>query len=141
MVAPSLLLSVGSHVSVKVHPVVLLQICDSYIRRGEKQDRVIGTLLGTVADGAVNISRCFVVPHTESLDQVRWCGCGCGCVLQQQQQQHLCGPAAAAHAATAITRGAAAATSAVAAVESRCGWPFRSCTQIRPGPSCPCTLS
>lgn len=70
MVASLLLPISGSNINVKVHPVVLLQICDSYIRRGEKQDRVIGTLLGTVSDGTVNVSRCFVVPHTETMDQV-----------------------------------------------------------------------
>ena len=37
---------------------------------------VIGTLLGTVADGTVHVSRCFVVPHTESVDQVRPDGIG-----------------------------------------------------------------
>lgn len=72
MVASLLLPISGSNINVKVHPVVLLQICDSYIRRGEKQDRVIGTLLGTVSDGTVNVSRCFVVPHTETMDQVGW---------------------------------------------------------------------
>lgn len=71
MVASLLLPISGSNINVNVHPVVLLQICDSYIRRGEKQDRVIGTLLGTVTDGNVHVSRCFVVPHTESMDQVR----------------------------------------------------------------------
>jgi len=70
MVASLLLPISGSNINVKVHPVVLLQICDSYIRRGEKQDRVIGTLLGTVAEGTVHVSRCFVVPHTETMDQV-----------------------------------------------------------------------
>jgi translation initiation factor 3 subunit F len=70
MVASLLLPISGSNINVKVHPVVLLQICDSYIRRGEKQDRVIGSLLGTVSDGTVNVSRCFVVPHTETMDQV-----------------------------------------------------------------------
>jgi len=70
MVASLLLPISGSNINVKVHPVVLLQVCDSYIRRGEKQDRVIGTLLGTITDGTVNVSRCFVVPHTETMDQV-----------------------------------------------------------------------
>jgi hypothetical protein len=70
MVASLLLPISGSNINVKVHPVVLLQICDSYIRRGEKQERVIGTLLGTVSEGTVNVSRCFVVPHTETMDQV-----------------------------------------------------------------------
>lgn len=90
MVASLLLPISGSNINVKVHPVVLLQICDSYIRRGEKQDRVIGTLLGTVAEGTVHVSRCFVVPHTESMDQVGACAhtglrqcCVVGCLQVQ----------------------------------------------------------
>lgn len=71
MVGSSLLLPVGgAHVSVKVHPVVLLQICDAYIRRNEKQERVIGTLLGVASDGRIQVNRCYVVPHNESADQV-----------------------------------------------------------------------
>lgn len=30
----------------KVHPLVLFNVCDSYIRRNEGQERVIGALLG-----------------------------------------------------------------------------------------------
>jgi translation initiation factor 3 subunit F len=56
---------------VKVHPVVLFTICDAFIRRNEDQDRVIGTLLGTVADGTIDIRSCYAVPHSESNDQVR----------------------------------------------------------------------
>jgi translation initiation factor 3 subunit F len=57
--------------TVKIQPVVLLQICDAYIRRNEKQERVIGTLLGnTSPDGVVEVKSCYVVPHTESDDQV-----------------------------------------------------------------------
>jgi translation initiation factor 3 subunit F len=70
MVASLLLPLTGANITVKVHPVVLLQICDAYIRRNDKQDRVIGTLLGTATEGVVNVSRCYVVPHTESADQV-----------------------------------------------------------------------
>lgn len=70
MVASLLLPLSGANVSVKVHPVVLLQICDAFIRRPDKQDRVIGTLLGSVADGVVNVARCYVVPHNESAEQV-----------------------------------------------------------------------
>jgi len=51
---------------VEIHPVVLFSILDSYIRRNENQERVIGTLLGSVSDdGTVTISNCFTVPHTE----------------------------------------------------------------------------
>lgn len=74
MVASLILPLSGANVTVKVHPVVLLQICDAYLRRNDKQDRVIGTLLGTASEGTVNVSRCYVVPHNESADQV-------GCLL------------------------------------------------------------
>ena len=56
--------------TVRVHPVVLFTICDAYIRRNENQERVIGTLLGTVADGVVDIENCYAVPHSESNEQV-----------------------------------------------------------------------
>jgi translation initiation factor 3 subunit F len=73
----------GAGVTVKVHPVVLLQICDAYIRRNEKQERVIGTLLGSTSDGVVEVKGCYVVPHNESADQVRawqlpWLLCSAG---------------------------------------------------------------
>lgn len=57
--------------TVRVHPVVLFTICDAYIRRNENQERVIGTLLGTVGDGVVDIKNCYAVPHSESNEQVR----------------------------------------------------------------------
>lgn len=57
-------------VCVRLHPVALFTICDAYIRRNEKQERVIGTLLGTVVDGNVfEVKNCYVVPHTESSEQ------------------------------------------------------------------------
>jgi len=59
----------GAQVNVKVHPVVIFNILDQYVRRGEKQDRVIGTLLGSYYDGTIEIKNSFPVPHTES-DQV-----------------------------------------------------------------------
>ncbi|XP_014213457.1 eukaryotic translation initiation factor 3 subunit F [Copidosoma floridanum] len=55
---------------VKVHPVVLFQIVDSYERRGAEAHRVIGTLLGTVEKGVVEVTNCFCVPHKEYEDQV-----------------------------------------------------------------------
>ncbi|KXZ52608.1 hypothetical protein GPECTOR_9g653 [Gonium pectorale] len=68
--ASSVLLPGVSNLSVKVHPVVLLSICDAYIRRKEHQDRVIGTLLGVVVDNVIEVKNCYVVPHNESSDQV-----------------------------------------------------------------------
>jgi hypothetical protein len=55
----------GSQVSVKVHPVVIFNILDHFIRRTEGQDRVIGTLLGVNVEGVIEIRNCFPVPHTE----------------------------------------------------------------------------
>ena len=75
MTTPLVLLPTGTgSVSVRVHPVALFSICDAFIRRNEKQERVIGTLLGTVTDNVFEVKGCFVVPHNESSEQV---GGGC----------------------------------------------------------------
>lgn len=66
-----LLPSSSNGVSVRLHPVALFSICDAYIRRNEKQDRVIGTLLGAVVDNVLEIKNCYVVPHNESSEQVQ----------------------------------------------------------------------
>jgi translation initiation factor 3 subunit F len=65
----------ATSISVKVQPVVLFNICDAYIRRNETQDRVIGTLLGTVENGVVELRNCYAVPHNETNDQVRLLQC------------------------------------------------------------------
>jgi len=52
-------------VTVRVHPVVLFSIIDSYERRNEDAKRVIGTLLGVHEKGGMEITNCFTVPHTE----------------------------------------------------------------------------
>ncbi|KAG0624298.1 hypothetical protein M758_3G237900 [Ceratodon purpureus] len=55
----------------KLHPTVLFNICDSFIRRNDQQERVIGTLLGSIsADGTVEIRNSYAVPHSEQADQV-----------------------------------------------------------------------
>uniref|UniRef100_UPI00358F4B62 eukaryotic translation initiation factor 3 subunit F n=1 Tax=Myxine glutinosa TaxID=7769 RepID=UPI00358F4B62 len=56
--------------AVRLHPVVLFSIIDSYERRNEDAKRVIGTLLGTVDKQIVEITNCFSVPHNESEDEV-----------------------------------------------------------------------
>ncbi|CAM8910358.1 unnamed protein product [Rhodiola kirilowii] len=57
--------------SAKVHPLVIFNICDCYVRRPEIVERVIGTLLGSVLpDGTVDIRNSYAVPHSESSDQV-----------------------------------------------------------------------
>ncbi|XP_014242831.1 eukaryotic translation initiation factor 3 subunit F [Cimex lectularius] len=55
---------------VKVHPVVLFQIVDAYERRNADANRVIGTLLGTVEKGVVEVTNCFCVPHKEYEEMV-----------------------------------------------------------------------
>ncbi|KAK9755714.1 hypothetical protein RND81_01G045100 [Saponaria officinalis] len=55
----------------KVHPLVIFNICDCYVRRPDQAERVIGTLLGSVLpDGTVDVRNSYAVPHTESSDEV-----------------------------------------------------------------------
>lgn len=49
-----------------MHPLVLFNICDCYVRRPDQAERVIGTLLGSTVD----IRNCYDVPHNESPDLV-----------------------------------------------------------------------
>jgi translation initiation factor 3 subunit F len=56
----------ASVAAVRIHPVVLFTICDGYIRRNKGQERIIGTLMGTVSEGAVyEVKTAFVLPHRE----------------------------------------------------------------------------
>jgi hypothetical protein len=48
----------------RIHPVVIFSILDHYIRRPEG-DRVIGTLVGSVNEGIIEIKSSFPVPHSE----------------------------------------------------------------------------
>jgi len=59
-----------SPISVNLHPVVLFSILDHYVRRNEGQKRVIGTLLGRIVDGQIEVVNSFPVPHQEKLDEV-----------------------------------------------------------------------
>jgi len=58
------------NLQVKVRPVVLFQICDAYERRNIENDRVIGTLLGSVDKQSVEVTNCFCVPHKEYAERV-----------------------------------------------------------------------
>jgi len=51
---------------VKVHPVVLFQIVNAYERRNLDRTTILGTLLGTIDKNCVEVSNCFVVPHSIS---------------------------------------------------------------------------
>ena len=68
--APLTLPSSSANVSVKLRPTILLNICDSYVRRSENQERVVGTLLGTIEGATVEIKDCYAVPFNESQEQV-----------------------------------------------------------------------
>ncbi|XAR71947.1 hypothetical protein NMG60_11018408 [Bertholletia excelsa] len=61
----------STSLSAKVHPLVIFNICDCFVRRPDQAERVIGTLLGSVLpDGTVDIRNSYAVPHNESADQV-----------------------------------------------------------------------
>ncbi|KAK1299105.1 Eukaryotic translation initiation factor 3 subunit F [Acorus calamus] len=61
----------SASLSARVHPLLVFNICDCYVRRPDQAERVIGTLLGSVsADGTVDIRNSYAVPHNESSDQV-----------------------------------------------------------------------
>uniref|UniRef100_A0ACD5VAG7 Uncharacterized protein n=1 Tax=Avena sativa TaxID=4498 RepID=A0ACD5VAG7_AVESA len=63
--------SSSSSTSARVEAVVVFTICDSFVRRPDQAERVIGTLLGSVLpDGTVHVRNSYVVPHSESADQV-----------------------------------------------------------------------
>jgi len=58
------------NLKVRVHPVVLFQIADSYERRSQDNHRVIGTLVGSVDKQCVEVTNCFCVPHKEYEERV-----------------------------------------------------------------------
>lgn len=41
--------------TVKVHPTAVMSILNSYIRRSDQQTRVIGTLMGVIKEGHVEV--------------------------------------------------------------------------------------
>ena len=74
----------------KVHPTVLVTICDSFVRRPQGAVRVIGTLLGNEApDNSIVVKACYAVPHEETEDQVRCSLRQCTCAVARKQVGHL----------------------------------------------------
>lgn len=55
----------------KIHPSVLVTICDSYIRRPSGARRVIGTLLGYAIEDSVYVKACYTEISEEDEAQVR----------------------------------------------------------------------
>ena len=70
--APFILPVGNTAATVRVQPVVLFNVCDAYLRRNEGQERVIGTLLGVISEGVVDVRSCYAVPHDESSERVGW---------------------------------------------------------------------
>jgi hypothetical protein len=62
-----------SGLSCKIHPSVLVTICDSYIRRPSGARRVIGTLLGYAIEDSVFVKACYTEISEEDEAQVRIC--------------------------------------------------------------------
>jgi len=61
----------GSQTSLKVNSEVIINVLDAFIRRNEGQERVIGTLLGSVSEsGKVDVRNVYAVPHNESSESV-----------------------------------------------------------------------
>ena len=60
----------GEISSSTLNPVVLFSVLDHYMRRVEGQHRVIGTLLGTINNGVVQVVNSFPVPHLEKDGEV-----------------------------------------------------------------------
>ena len=45
----------GALPSIRLHPSVVMNILNSYMRRSDRKARVIGTLMGTVKEGKIEI--------------------------------------------------------------------------------------
>lgn len=50
--------------SVRVHPVVPFTILDHYKRRPKDSEEVLGTIMGTINNGVLEITTCFAVAYT-----------------------------------------------------------------------------
>ena len=54
---------------VRLHATAVFSILNHYIRRNQTQTRVVGTLLGKVSEGNVEVMDCFGIPHEEGEDE------------------------------------------------------------------------
>lgn len=55
---------------VKIQPLVIFIICDTFERRNKNQKWVIGVLLGKIKYDVVNVNNCFSVIHEEKTNKV-----------------------------------------------------------------------
>lgn len=56
--------------AVKVSPLVVMNVSDSYTRRPQEAERVVGALLGAWTDNGLEVRNSYAVPHTESDGQI-----------------------------------------------------------------------
>ncbi|KAI3497917.1 hypothetical protein L1887_33542 [Cichorium endivia] len=55
----------STSLSAKVHPLVIFNICDYFVRRPDQAEIIIGTLIGSLLpDGTVDIYNSYVVCAT-----------------------------------------------------------------------------
>ena len=47
---------------VKLHPTAVFEILNTFMRRSDKNQRIIGTLLGSIKDNVVEVNRCAFLP-------------------------------------------------------------------------------
>jgi len=55
--------------TIKVHATAVFSILTSFIRRTDRNARVMGTLLGEVKEDGVVVTDCFAVPFTEKVEE------------------------------------------------------------------------
>lgn len=55
--------------SVLVHPTAVMSALNSYMRRTDRGARVIGTLMGMIREGRVEVTDAYAVPHSEKPDE------------------------------------------------------------------------
>jgi len=68
MTTQALTLSDSKLPVVRLHATAVYSILNHYIRRNKTQKRVVGTLLGKLLEGNVEVMDCFGIPHEESED-------------------------------------------------------------------------
>ena len=66
----TLSLGFDSKPTIKVHATAIFSILNHFMRRSDGDARVIGTLLGKVEDGVIEVTDCFGVPFIEKTDDL-----------------------------------------------------------------------
>jgi translation initiation factor 3 subunit F len=62
--------SLASTPRYRIHPVVVFSVLDNFPRRSESQSRAVGTLLGSIENGIIEVKSAFAVPYEEGDETV-----------------------------------------------------------------------